>query len=407
MEDEVNVPVEPSTILGKTPWPLRDLAFGILIPIAYYALGHLNLLKYKPWIAVPFYFALYIFNALMLILYSLYICKKRGFWPVLEIRPSSKLLKEFLKSLPIVLLIMLVIGLTGLLLEVILKREIGTPGVWQWATYAPNSILLVIVLILAFTLGPVVEEIFFRGFLYNGLKTRFPALIAASFQAVIFSAIHGYELLNSVLIFLLGIALAIVYEKRQTLLSPIFVHGMINAIWAIPLLILTLQNFHTPAMNWNEAQTRPSWFKAYPSEEIERQKDGMEQWQYAINKWGSKGSRQWKKEANAFNALCMWFPEDRTACAKAKLGIAAIYVHYLRDYRRGIVEANDLLSQYPDQEEQCASVLSEIGLAYLMLKDFKNSRISFERVINDFRDHKDALESAQKGIKWLNDLEGK
>jgi len=159
-------------------------------------------------------------------------------------------------------------------------------------------------------------------------------------------------------------------------------------------------------MNWNEAQTRPSWFKAYPSGEIERQKDGMEQWQYTINKWGSKGSRQWKKEANAFNALCMWFPEDRTACAKAKLGIAAIYVRYLKDYRRGIVEANYLLSQYPDQREQCASVLSEIGLAYLMLKDFKNSRISFERVINDFQDHKDALESAQKGIKWLNDLEG-
>jgi len=407
MDDEVNVPVEPSNIPRKTPWPVNDIAFGILIPIAFYGFAHLDLLKHQPWIALPFYISIYILQNIVLFLYPLYICKKRGSWPLLQLGSSSILIKEFLKSIPIVLLIMLVIGLIGFLLEVILKREIATPGVWQWATNAPNSILLVAVLILAFTLGPVVEEIFFRGFLYNGLKTRFPVLIAASFQAVIFSAIHGYELLNSVLIFLLGIALAIVYEKRQTLLSPIFVHGMINAIWAIPLLILTLQNFHTPAMNWNEAQTRPSWFKAYPSEEIERQKDGMEQWQYAINKWGSKGSRQWKKEANAFNALCMWFPEDRTACAKAKLGIAAIYVHYLRDYRRGIVEANDLLSQYPDQEEQCASVLSEIGLAYLMLKDFKNSRISFERVINDFRDHKDALESAQKGIKWLNDLEGK
>lgn len=405
--NEVKVPVGSSNIFGKEPWPSKDIALGILIPISFWAFGYLNLLTYKPWVAVPFYFSLDMFCEIIMVLYSIYVCRKRGFWPLFQLMSAPRVLKEFLKSLPIALLIMVGIGLTSVLLEVVLKKDIGTPGVWKWATYAPNSILLIIILVLAFTLGPIVEEIFFRGFLYNGLKTRFPSLMAASFQAAIFSALHGYELLNSFLVFLIGVALAIVYEKRKNLLSPIFVHGVINATWAIPLLILTFQNYHTPATDWNEAKIKPSWFMSYPSEKIERQSDGMKQWQYAIDKWGSKGSRRWKMEVNAFDAVETFFPGDRTACAKAKLGIAVIYVRYLKDYRRGVIEADELLSRYPDQKEQCASVLSERGLAYFMLKDFKNSRISFERVINDFQDHKNALESAQKGMKWLNDLESR
>jgi tetratricopeptide (TPR) repeat protein len=180
---------------------------------------------------------------------------------------------------------------------------------------------------------------------------------------------------------------------------------MINALVLIPLLIVALQNIHSPATDWDEARTYPSWFKSSPPVEIERQKDGMQQWKYSIDTWGSKGSKNWKKEANAFNAVCTWFPEDRLPCAKAKLGIVVIYRYYLNDYRRAIIEADRLLSEYPEQKEQCASALAEKGWSYYLLKDFGNSRLAFTKVANEFSEYPDALKLADRGIEGLDFLE--
>jgi tetratricopeptide (TPR) repeat protein len=182
---------------------------------------------------------------------------------------------------------------------------------------------------------------------------------------------------------------------------------MKNAFVFFPLLIVALQNIHSPAASWNEAATHPGWFKSYPPAGIEMQKDGMQQWKYAIDTWGSKGSRNWKKEANAFNGVCTWFPDDRLACAKARLGIVTIYLQSLSDYRRAIIEANNLLSEYPEQKEQCAFALVDKGWAYYLLRDFKNSRLAFTKVVNEFREYRDALEPAQKGIAGLDFLEKK
>lgn len=392
----------------KSPWPLKDILYGFSIPLAFFviihSLHHINSINYRPWIAHPFSLTFGIFTYLSLFLYSVHMCKKRGLWPIVVSMPAFEIFKEFIKSFLIVLLINLVVGLAGKLVSIVFNTPIEQPEVWQWISYAPNSYVIVVFLIMGFTIVPVAEEIFFRGFLYNALKTRFPIFFASIMQAVFFSFLHGYKLLNAFLVVLIGIALAIVYEKRKNLLSPIFVHAIMNGLIIIPILILSLQNFHAAATKWEEAKVQPKWFQAYPLDQIERQGNGTEQWQYAIDTWGSKGSRQWKIEANAFNAVCTWFPQDRKACAKAKLGIITIYTHYLKDYRRAIVGADRLLSEYPEQREECASALSEKGWSHYMLRDFLHSREAFNTVINDYREYKSALESSEKGIKWLNAL---
>jgi len=40
-----------------------------------------------------------------------------------------------------------------------------------------------------------------------------------------------------------------------------------------------------------------------------------------------------------------------------------------------------------------------------MLKDFRKSRESFKRVLNEFQEFKEATESAREGMQWLDILE--
>lgn len=400
--------IDPFENLKKISWPKKEIAFGASIPIFFlvfgYALDHVDLIRYRPWIAAPIYFSLDILCPVSCLMYPVYVLRKRGIGPLFYPVPIPQIFKEFLISFPVLFLMCFGIGLVVGVLEIISKTELTQPEVLKWLAYAPSSILLFISIFFAFTLIPLCEEIFFRGFLYNALKTRVPVLFATLFQAIFFAALHPYDLLNRFVMLLMGIALVIAYEKRKNLLSPVIVHGLMNAVFCIPILVLTLHNFHFAAGTWEEAKVNPNWLESFPLEEIERQPDGMQQWQYAIDKWGSKGSRRWKKEANAFNAVCFWFPGDRTACAKAKRGIVSIYRHTLRDYRRAIIEADSLLSQLAEQREQCADALSDMGWSYYMLRDFQNSRIAFNKVVTEYKEYEKAVESSQKGIKWLGAL---
>ena len=270
---------------------------------------------------------------------------------------------------------------------------------FAWTESAPSSLANIIFLIDMFTLGPVAEEFFFRGFLYNALRSRLTVPIAASIQAIIFSLIHGENLFGTIEIFAIGFALAFLYERRRNLLSPILLHAMQNAMVAIPLLVLTCTNYHVPAHTWEEAKQPPPWLNTL--DDVERQGSAIQQWEYAIDRWGSKGSRRWKKEAAAFKAVGEWYPEERLACAKSELGIVSIYYYRLNDFRRVVVEADDLLRRYPEQREQCGEALCLKGWAYYRLREFIQARRTFEII----REQKVAVDSASEGIKHLKALE--
>jgi len=386
-------------------WPLRDVILGCAIAVAPWVFPHVYVLKLEPWRSYLFEFASLMAVDVVLIAYSLSVFWRRGIWPSFKLSAQSNLLKNSLKWALVGLAIQVVAALIVASIGAIFNIQPEEDLLSRWAATTPTNLWVVLTVVLSFTFGPVAEEVFFRGFIYSWLRTRIPILLAMGIQAVFFSVIHGNGLLLSIIIFLMGIALAAIYEKRGELVTPIVVHSAMNAVVAIPVFVLMIQNYHAPAKDWTEAHKRPSWFLETPSGEIEHQSDGMKQWQYAIDKWGSKGSRQWKNEANAFQAVCFWFPNDRLACSKARLGIVTIYVYYLGDYRRGILEADELLLDYSDQQEQSPLTLCRMGRAYLMLKDFKKSRESFRRVLNEFPEVKEAAESAREGMKWLDALD--
>ena len=77
--------------------------------------------------------------------------------------------------------------------------------------------------------GPVVEELLFRGLLTAGLRLRFGALRTALLTAAFFAVAH---LIPRVMpaVFLLGLALAFVYERIGSTMPGVLVHCLYNGI---------------------------------------------------------------------------------------------------------------------------------------------------------------------------------
>ena len=77
--------------------------------------------------------------------------------------------------------------------------------------------------------APVVEEIFFRGFVFGGLRPRYGWQQAAVISAALFAAIHLplWTTLLPHLVF--GYLLAYLYERSNSIWPGILMHALINA----------------------------------------------------------------------------------------------------------------------------------------------------------------------------------
>ncbi len=83
-------------------------------------------------------------------------------------------------------------------------------------------VVLVVVL-----LAPVFEEIFFRGLFYPALRRRLGPRLSIFINGLIFGALHFQPLFILSLV-LVGIVLAYLYEKTDSLLAPMAAHSLYN-----------------------------------------------------------------------------------------------------------------------------------------------------------------------------------
>lgn len=77
--------------------------------------------------------------------------------------------------------------------------------------------------------GPVIEEIFFRGFTYRAFRARWGALGGMLGSAALFAGLH-MNLIAFLPIFFLGVFLAYLYEKTGSLVPSMTVHVLHNLI---------------------------------------------------------------------------------------------------------------------------------------------------------------------------------
>ena len=89
-----------------------------------------------------------------------------------------------------------------------------------------------ITIILVSMIVPICEEVFFRGFLINGLERKFNLKISLLISSGIFSIFHIH--IGSLFpTFILGICLGLLYIKSKSIYPSIFIHSIHNFLAVI------------------------------------------------------------------------------------------------------------------------------------------------------------------------------
>jgi len=94
---------------------------------------------------------------------------------------------------------------------------------------------LIVAGVMVIAVAPVVEEVFFRGFLYGALRSRLGIWAAAGINGALFGVIHfSFESVEALLLVpplaLLGFLFCLVYERTGSLLPVIGMHAFNNTV---------------------------------------------------------------------------------------------------------------------------------------------------------------------------------
>lgn len=104
-----------------------------------------------------------------------------------------------------------------------------------------SSIPIIVQIICSGICGPILEELLFRGIVYNKLKEFNRPMRAVIFTSVIFALFHS-DIVNAIYAFGVSFILIYLYEKYKTLKAPILMHIFLNTT-IILMLNLIIKNF--------------------------------------------------------------------------------------------------------------------------------------------------------------------
>lgn len=92
-------------------------------------------------------------------------------------------------------------------------------------------------LLVAVFVAPFCEEIFFRGFVFTGLRRGMPLYLAVIISALLFAAAHGDPASFPVLL-IIGLLLAILRWQTKSLWPGILLHCLNNSLGAIEIILV-------------------------------------------------------------------------------------------------------------------------------------------------------------------------
>lgn len=225
---ELGLPGSRPTSQGispAVPWTLRDIWIGLGMLALWLAvsLGSMLLLgqlgiKINTGLLVAFWEA-----ALLVPTWWLTVRKYKVRWAALGIRRFAWPMLAL--GIGLLLAVYLFNVLYGVLLYFFLKLRIQTDWVSVFGKLEHPWLFIVGAAVVA----PVVEELFFRGFLFAGLRQRLGWVKAGLISAALFSLVH-FTPTAMPPIFLLGCIFALLYEKSRSLWPAILVHATMNTV---------------------------------------------------------------------------------------------------------------------------------------------------------------------------------
>jgi membrane protease YdiL (CAAX protease family) len=93
------------------------------------------------------------------------------------------------------------------------------------------------VMTMAVVIAPVAEEIIFRGYLYPAGKRFVGPFFSLVATSLLFAVLHGHSASVPAL-FTLAVCLGLAYEKTGTLLVPMVMHAVFNAVSVAAIMFL-------------------------------------------------------------------------------------------------------------------------------------------------------------------------
>jgi membrane protease YdiL (CAAX protease family) len=93
------------------------------------------------------------------------------------------------------------------------------------------------ILAMAVVIAPLSEEVIFRGFLYPVGKRYFGPFASALSTALLFAVLHGH-MASIPALFTLALCLSLAYEKTGSIMVPVLMHSVFNAISVAGILLL-------------------------------------------------------------------------------------------------------------------------------------------------------------------------
>lgn len=228
--------------LQAKPWPfsilfkvvLLYIVWGFLISVV---MGAVHAM-FPKFASGNFYMIVHtsLVNALAIFFIFRFLKREGSDWRELGLRvPEGGVAREagvgllgYLGVLPLFVLSLMVLLLIAHLMayeppphplvNVFLEEEKRQPMLFMFSVF------------LGMVIGPIFEEIFFRGFCYPVLKGKVGKFWAVVVTSAVFAGIHnsGFAFWP---IFILGVALTCLYEARKTLVSPIVMHIFHNTVF--------------------------------------------------------------------------------------------------------------------------------------------------------------------------------
>ena len=142
--------------------------------------------------------------------------------------------------------IVLIIGVVIYVILNIFKIEPPPQPIVGLFLAEDNFALILISSLIASVFGPIIEEIFFRGVMYNAIKRKLGIFWSILITSVLFSFLHThaatYFLVGFVPIAILGAFLAYLYEKTGSLIPSITLH-ILNNLGSV-IMVFTFKYFN-------------------------------------------------------------------------------------------------------------------------------------------------------------------
>jgi len=99
-----------------------------------------------------------------------------------------------------------------------------------------GKVSLALLIPIVIFVAPVVEEIFFRGFIYPAFRKKMGVVWGILLSALVFAIFH-FEPYQIPPLLIIGAILAFIYERTRSLVPTILLHGLNNGFYMLILMV--------------------------------------------------------------------------------------------------------------------------------------------------------------------------